>query len=143
MRNAFLNLPLQELNIALPRGRRSITARLGRLPTHDRGGRGGRGTIVRHELLRSPAFGCDLRRGLKTQLETAASIEVMGMQDVPLSWAGGRNNPDFIGAGAATGLNFDVTTNTPRAINAHLARPYGPGLILGGYSRPTGFMVFP
>src|SRR5262249_60786299 len=97
MRNAFLNLPLQELNIALPRGRRSITARLGRLPTHDRGGRGGRGTIVRHELLRSPAFGCDLRRWLKTQLETAASIEVMGMHDVPFLWSGGGKTPHLYG----------------------------------------------
>jgi hypothetical protein len=38
------------------------------VPSHDRGGRGARGTIVRRTLLRSPAFGRDLRKWLKSHV---------------------------------------------------------------------------
>ena len=44
------------------------------MPTDDRCGDSTRGTVVRRTLLRSPAFGRDLRRWLKSHADTAASI---------------------------------------------------------------------
>lgn len=54
---------------------------------------------------------------------------------------GGPNNPDFVGRSIFSGLQFDITT--PGSINSHLSRPYGQGLILLLYSRPTNFTVLP
>ena len=54
---------------------------------------------------------------------------------------GGPSNPDFVGRGPYTGLNYDITT--PRGVGPHLARPYGPGLLIPTYVRPVGFGVFP
>ncbi|HEX7275528.1 MAG TPA: RHS repeat-associated core domain-containing protein, partial [Nitrososphaeraceae archaeon] len=57
-------------------------------------------------------------------------------------YVGGPSRPDFVGRGIGSGLNFDITT--PRAINAHLARPgYGSGLQVCTYERPLGFTTFP
>ena len=56
---------------------------------------------------------------------------------------GGPSNPDFIGRGLFSGLNFDITTNSARSITNHLSRGYGRGLIIATYSRPIGFGVLP
>jgi len=40
-------------------------------------------------------------------------------------------------------MTFDITANSPGAIGAHLRRPYGPGLIITTYDRPTWFSLFP
>lgn len=49
----------------------------------------------------------------------------------------GRAVPDF--RSTVTGATFDITTNTPKSFADHLARPYGNGLNLLPYDRPTGF----
>jgi hypothetical protein len=56
---------------------------------------------------------------------------------------GGKSNVDFVGRGPFSGLNFDITTNSPREIASHYARSYSQGMIILTYSRPTGFTVFP
>ncbi len=56
---------------------------------------------------------------------------------------GGKGQPDFIGRGLFSGMNFDITTSTLCSVNEHLARPYGSGLIIPTYSRPPWFKVFP
>jgi hypothetical protein len=55
----------------------------------------------------------------------------------------GRRGPDVLGIGPARGLRFDITTSSPRAIAAHLARPYSQNLIIITYDRPATFTVFP
>jgi RHS repeat-associated protein len=55
----------------------------------------------------------------------------------------GRRGPDILGIGPAHGLRFDITTASPRAVAAHLARPYGQNLIIITYERPSTFTVFP
>lgn len=59
-----------------------------------------------------------------------------------LQHVGGPNNPDFVGLGRLSGMNFDITTEAARA--AHLARPgYGSGLNIITYQRPLDFWLFP
>ncbi len=54
---------------------------------------------------------------------------------------GGAGNPDFVGRGVFSGLDFDITTNTVGSIASHAARSYGNGLLYGLYNRPQGFMA--
>src|SRR5207253_2570509 len=57
------------------RGASPPRVRRGTVPTHDRGRISARGPIVKRALLRSPAFGRDLRRWLKSHPDTAESVE--------------------------------------------------------------------
>lgn len=58
-----------------------------------------------------------------------------------IKYVGGPNNPDFIGRGRLAGTTFDITTEAARA--AHMRRPYGPGMKIIPYQRPTNFELFP
>jgi RHS repeat-associated protein len=51
--------------------------------------------------------------------------------------------PDIRGIGLLKGLQFDITTTTPRVVAEHLARPYGPDLIVITYQRPINLTRFP
>jgi RHS repeat-associated protein len=74
---------------------------------------------------------------------TAQQISKNPLLSSVFEHVGGPYQPDFIGRGLFNGLNFDITTNTPRSITGHLSRAYGQGLIITTYSRPIDFGVFP
>jgi hypothetical protein len=56
---------------------------------------------------------------------------------------GNADNPDFVGRGIFSGINYDIFSNNARQIASHGARWYGPGLQSARYFRPGNFYLFP
>jgi hypothetical protein len=99
----------------------------------------------------SPAeYAAASRRPWLARMQYGNAVERLVAQEVNQSsrtstWlrhVGGPNNPDFVGSGRLSGMNFDITTEAAR--EAHYARPgYGYGLNVIPYERPATFSLFP
>ncbi len=83
-----------------------------------------------------------LEYGNAVERMVASSIEKSPLKFLFQS-IGGPGSPDFIGKAAFKGLQFDITTNNPHSILAHIKRPYGNKVILILYTRESQFRVFP
>ncbi|MBI9052145.1 MAG: hypothetical protein JEZ00_22205 [Anaerolineaceae bacterium] len=55
---------------------------------------------------------------------TAERVSKNQLLDKLFTHVGGPNNPDFVGRGIFSGLNFEVTTSNANTIARHLPRPY-------------------
>jgi hypothetical protein len=86
-------------------------------------------------------FVARMQYGNAVERLVAKRVRASWLMDRLFKHVGGAGQPDFIGRGLATGLNFEVTT--PAATARHLTRPYGPGLNVVKYQRPGTFVVFP
>ena len=84
------------------------------------------------------------------RLEYGNAVERMvasSIEESPLKFLfqsiSGPGSPDVIGKAVFKGLQFDITTNNPHSILAHIKRPYGNKVILILYTRASQFRVFP
>jgi RHS repeat-associated protein len=85
-------------------------------------------------FLNPVAYGNAIQRLVNDQIANSESYSSI------FQIVGGPNNPDYIGAGSASGMNFDITT--PGQVGAHLARPgYGQGLNVITYQRAPGWTL--
>jgi hypothetical protein len=91
-----------------------------------------------HERIAPMSYGNAVER------HVARTLRASPVLSESLIHLGGPNRPDFtITLPDGQVVNFDITTNNPRGIARHLARPYGGGLEIIGYDRPDGVVPFP
>jgi RHS repeat-associated protein len=73
--------------------------------------------------------------GIALEKMVAESVKKDPVLRPYLKYVAGANNPDWIGAGPAQGLHFDITTGADK--QRHIEkRPYGENLIVHTYERP-------